>query len=148
MLTCQQLSTIFGILKHLWADNCWHFNIYEQEIGGILTFMSRKIFIFSWVEHEKKSFVTSGPGYLHPVCSELENKGIRVAVGDCSVTEHRQWCPPYQTGKPVHVHANTLQTWRTAPGVRDHDSKPLSHSGNVVTRTGLHTSRFSTQYNL
>ena len=23
--------------------------------------------------------------------SELKNSGIRVAVGDCSVTEHRQW---------------------------------------------------------
>ena len=28
---------------------------------------------------------------------------------------------------------------RTAPGVRDHGSAPLSHSGNVVTRIGLHT---------
>ena len=28
---------------------------------------------------------------------------------------------------------------RTAPGVRGHGSVPLSHSGNVVTRTGLHT---------
>ena len=42
--------------------------------------------------------------------SELENSGIRVAVGDCSVTERRRWRPPYQTGKTVHVHAKTLQT--------------------------------------
>ena len=28
---------------------------------------------------------------------------------------------------------------RTAPGVRRYGSVPLSHSGNVVTRTGLHT---------
>ena len=33
------------------ANNCWHFNIYEQEN-----------FILSSVEHEK-SFITSGPGY-------------------------------------------------------------------------------------
>ena len=37
--------------------------------------------------------------------SELENSGIRVAVGDCSVTECRRWRPPYQTDKTVHVHA-------------------------------------------
>ena len=35
------------------------------------------------------SFPSNGPGYLHPVCSELENSGSRVAVGDCSVTEPR-----------------------------------------------------------
>ena len=29
-------------------------------------------------------------GYPHPVSSKLENSGIRVAVGDCSVTERRQ----------------------------------------------------------
>ena len=27
-----------------------------------------------------------------------------------AVTERRRWRPPYQTGKTVHVHANTLQT--------------------------------------
>ena len=44
--------------------------------------------------------------------SKLENSGIRVAVGDCSVTERRRRRPPYQTGKTVHMHANTLQTRR------------------------------------
>ena len=38
---------------------------------------------------------------------ELEDSGIGVAVGDCSVTERRWWRPPYQTGKTVHVHVNT-----------------------------------------
>ena len=58
------------------------------------------------------------PGYPHPVSSELENSGIRVAVGDYSVTNHRGWRPPYRTGKTVHVHAkhytNTTRTdtWR------------------------------------
>ena len=37
--------------------------------------------------------------------TELENSGIRVAGGDCSVTERWRWRPPYQTGKTVHVHA-------------------------------------------
>ena len=51
------------------------------------------------------------PGYQHPVSSELENSGIRVAVGDCSVTERRRWHPPYQTGKTIHMR-KTLQTQR------------------------------------
>ena len=48
--------------------------------------------------------------------SELENSGIRVAVGDCSVTERRRWRPPYQTGKSVHIYArkHTTNTTRTA----------------------------------
>ena len=74
--------------------------------------------------------------------SELENSGIRVAVGDCSVTEHRRWRPPYQTGKTVYVHAKHYKHYedgRTAPGVCGNGSVPLSHSGNVVTRIGIHT---------
>ena len=81
------------------------------------------------------------PGYPHPVSSELENSGIRVAVGDCSVTERRRWRPPYQTGKTVHLHAKHYkhEDGRTAPGVCGNGSVPLSHSGNVVTRIGIHT---------
>ena len=74
--------------------------------------------------------------------SELENSGIRVAVGDCSVTESRRWRPPYQTGKTVHEHAKHYihnEDGRTAPGVCGNGSVPLSHSGNVVTRIGIHT---------
>ena len=74
--------------------------------------------------------------------SELENSGIRVAVGDCSVTERRRWRPPYQTGKTVHVHAKHYihdDDGRTAPSVCGNGSVPLSHSGNVVTRIGIHT---------
>ena len=57
-------------------------------------------------EHMSERFFHSNrPGYPHPVSFELENSGIRVAVGDCSVTERRRWRPPYQTGKTVHVHA-------------------------------------------
>ena len=73
--------------------------------------------------------------------SELENSGIRVAVGDCSVTECRRWCLPYRTGKTVHVHTKHYkhEDRRTAPGVCGNGSVPLSHSGNVVTRIGIHT---------
>ena len=60
----------------------------------------------------KQFFLSNRPGYLHPVHSELENSGIRVAVGDCSVTERLRWCPPYQAGKTVLVQAETLQTQR------------------------------------
>ena len=64
---------------------------------------------------------------------ELENSGIRVTVGDCSVTERRRWRPPYQTGKTVHLHATHYKhnkDGRTAPGVCGNGSVPLSHSGN------------------
>ena len=87
-------------------------------------------------------FRSNRPGYPHPVSSELENSGIRVAVVDCSVTERRRWRPPYQTGKTVHVHAKHYkhnEDGRTAPGVSGNGSVPLSHSGNVVTRIRIHT---------
>ena len=90
----------------------------------------------------ERFFRSNRPGYPHPVSSELENSGIRVAVGDCSVTERRRWRPPYQTGKTVHVHAKHYKhnkDGRTAPGVCGNGSVPLSHSGNVVTRIGTHT---------
>ena len=63
----------------------------------------------------ERFFRSDRPGYPHPVSSELENSGIRVAVGDCSVTERRRWRPPYKTGKTVHVHAKkkTTNTTRT-----------------------------------
>ena len=90
-------------------------------------------------------FRSSKPGYLHPVSSELENSGIRVAVGDCSVTERRWWRPPYQTSKTVHVHAKHYkhnEDRRTRPGVCGNVSVLLSHLGNVVTRIGIHTQNF------
>ena len=89
----------------------------------------------------KGFFRSSRPGYPHPVSSELENNGIRVAVGDCSVTEHQLWRPPYQTGKTVHVHPKHYKhnkDGRTVLGVCGNGSILLSHSGNVVTRTGIH----------
>ena len=83
----------------------------------------------------ERFFRSNRPGYPHLVSSELES-GIRVAVGDCSVTERRRWRPPYQTGKTVRVHAKHYKhngDVRTAPGV----------CGNrVVTRIGIHTHTF------
>ena len=83
-------------------------------------------------------FRSNRPGYPHPVSSQLENNGIRVAVGDCSVTKRRRWRPPYQTGKTVHVHAKHYkhnEDGRTAPGVCGNGSVALSHSGNWNTHT-------------
>ena len=88
------------------------------------------------------------PGYPHPVSSELENSGIRVAAGDCTVTERRRWRPPYQTGKTVHVHAKHYkhnEDGRTGPGVCGNGYVPLNHSGNVVTRIGIHTHTHNSQ---
>ena len=67
-----------------------------------------------------------------------------MAVSDRSVTERRRWRLPYQTGKTVHVHAKHYihEDGRTACAavvVCGSGSIPLSHSGNVVSRTGLHT---------
>ena len=60
--------------------------------------------------------------------SELENSGIRVAVGDCSVTER------------VHAkHNKHNEDGRTAPGVCGNGSVPLSHPGNVLARIEIHT---------
>ena len=87
-------------------------------------------------------FRSNRPGYPHPMSSELENSGIRMAVGDCSVTERQRWRPPYKTDKTVHVHAKHYkhnEDGRTAPGVCGTGSVPPSHSGNVVTRIGIHT---------
>ena len=87
-------------------------------------------------------FRSNRPGYPHPVSSELENSGIRVAVGDCSVTERRRWRPPFQSGKTVYVHAKQYkhnEDGRMAPGVRANGSVTLSHSGNVVTSIGINT---------
>ena len=90
----------------------------------------------------ERFFRSNRPGYPYRVSSELENSGIRVMVGDCSVTERRRWRPPYQIGKTVHVHAKHYkhnEDRRTAPGVCGNGSVPLSHSGDVVTRIGIHT---------
>ena len=87
-------------------------------------------------------FRSSRPGYSHPVSSELENSGIRVAVGNCSVTESRRWRPPYHIGKTVHVHAKHYkhnEGRHTVPDVCGNGSVPLSYSRNVVTRIGAHT---------
>ena len=90
----------------------------------------------------ERFFRSNRPGYPHPVSSELENSGFRVAVGDCSVTERRRWRPIYQTAKTVQEQAKHYihnENGHTAPGLCGNGSVPLSHSGNVVSRIEIHT---------
>ena len=61
----------------------------------------------------ERFFRSNRSGYPHPVSPELENSGIRVAVGDCSVTERRRWRPPCQTGKLYMCTQNFTNTTRT-----------------------------------
>ena len=86
----------------------------------------------------ERFFRSNRPRYLHPVSSELANSGIRVAVCDCSITEHRRWRPPYQTRKTVPVHSKHYkcnEDGRTALDVCGNGPVPLSHSGNIVRST-------------
>ena len=87
----------------------------------------------------ERFFRSNRPGYPHPVSSELKNNGIRLAVGDCSVTERRGGVR--LTGKTVHVHAKHYkhnEDGRTAPGVCGNGSVPLSHSGNGYENWNTH----------
>ena len=52
----------------------------------------------------ERFFRSNRPGYPYPVSSELENSGIRVAVGDCSVTERRY--ENWNTHTHTHTHTD------------------------------------------
>ena len=127
------------IMNVVCCSRDWRFKDRDGTIKGGLTISVS----FCHRGHMSERFFRSNrPGYPHPVSSELENSGIRVAVDDCSVTERQRWRPPYLTGKTVHVHAKHYkhnEDGRTAPGVCGNGFVPLSHSGNVVTRIGIHT---------
>ena len=90
--------------------------------------------------HMSEQFFRSNrPGYPHPVRSELEISGIRVAVGDCSVTERRRWRPPYhgagcvrqwfRTAEPLgerrYENTHTHRIVMSAVGVRPLKIAPL-----------------------
>ena len=84
-------------------------------------------FDFHRVHISEWFFRSSRPGYPHPVSSELEISGIRVAVSDCSITEHRRWPPPYRTGKLYMCTQDTTNTTRT-------DARPLVCAAMVLYR--------------
>ena len=89
----------------------------------------------------KRFFRSNRPGYPHPVSSELENSGIRVGsviAVSLNVGGGVRLIKPAK----LHVHAKHYkhnEDGCTAPGVCGNGSVPLSHSGNVVTRIGIHT---------
>ena len=58
----------------------------------------------------ERFFRSNRPGYPHPVSSELENSGIRVAVGDCSVTERRRGVRLIKPAKLCMCTQNTTRT--------------------------------------
>ena len=86
-------------------------------------------------------FRSNRPGYPYPVCSELENSGIRVSVIAVSLyaLSNRQNCTKLYMCMQIHYKHDKDAC--TAPGVRGHGSIQLSH---VVTRIGLHTEKKKT----
>ena len=60
-------------------------------------------------------FCTCPNNFSDPIDQDIrtqEYSGIRVAVGDCSVTECRRWRPPYQNRQICTCARRTLQTQR------------------------------------
>ena len=90
----------------------------------------------------ERFFRSNRPGYPHPVSSELENSGIRVAVVDCNVTERQRWHLSYQT---CTCAPKTLQTqWgrkHSAGCVRQwfHTAVPLRERRYENWNTYTHT---------
>ena len=91
-------------------------------------------------------FQSNRPGYPHPESSELEIRGIRMAVGDCSVTvvasalSNRQNCTcarrTLQTQQGRTHGAGCVRQWfRTA--------EPLGERRYEHWNTHTHTHRFS-----
>ena len=67
------------------------------------------------------------PGYPHPVWSELVKRVSEWrSVIACSVTDHRRWCSPYQTGRTVHVHTKHNAHWGNVPDM-------VSYPGTVAS---------------
>ena len=127
-------------------------SIYDCDLSGEPGLVDRVLalhagsrgFEFHRGHMSERFFRSNRPGYPHPVSSELENSGIRVAVGDCSVTERGvRLIKPAKLCMCTQKHYKHHEDGRTAPGVCGNGSVPLSHSGNVVTRIGIHTHIFT-----
>ena len=91
----------------------------------------------------ERFFWSSRPEYQHPLCSELQNSGIRwqsVIAVSLSVGGGVHLIKSAKLHMCTQTHYKHDEDGRTVPGVRGHASSvPLSHSGNVFTRIGLHT---------
>ena len=81
----------------------------------------------------KRFFRSSRPGYLHLVCSELENSHIRVM--QCHVGDGVCLIKPAKLYLCTQKHYKHNEDRCTALDVCGHGS--LSHLGNVITRIGL-----------
>ena len=83
----------------------------------------------------------SDPIYPAPSVLRAENSCIRVAVCECSVTEHRLWrlpvIKPAKLYMCTQIHYKHDEDGFTVAGLRGHGSVQLSHSGNFTTRIGL-----------
>ena len=88
--------------------------------------------------------------YISPklcLTPEIKSKYFRtgecVGIGETTVSEWRSLIVvSLNVALPVHVHAKHYkhnEDGRAAPGVCGNGSVSLSHSGNVVTRIGIHT---------
>ena len=83
-------------------------------VDRVLALHARSRWFDSHRRHMSEQFFRSNrPGYQHPVSSELENSGIRVAVRDCSVTERRHGIRLIKPAKLYMCMQNTTNTTRT-----------------------------------
>ena len=90
----------------------------------------------------ERFFRSNRPGYPHPVCSELElvaTEWRSVIAVSVNVGGGVRLIKPAKLYMCTQTHYKHDEDGRTAPCVRGHGSVPLSRSGNVVTRIGLHT---------
>ena len=79
-------------------------NVKMPTIVGILTFMSRKNIVLSWVEHEK-SFITSGPFWSAVPCHEIKQTSTNenwLFHNDISIPAayHRLYCQKFMMPGP------------------------------------------------
>ena len=86
------------------------------------------------------------PGYPHPVRTQralnwklVVSEWRSVIAVSLNVGGGVRLIKPAKLYMCTQTHYKHDEDGRTAPGVRGHGSVPLNHSGNVVTRIGLHT---------
>ena len=93
--------------------------------------------------HKSERFLRSNRlGYPHPVSSELEivvSEWRSVIAVSLNVGGGVRLIKPAKQYKCMQKHYKHNADGRTAPGVCGNGSIRLSHSGNVVTRIGIHT---------
>ena len=124
---------------HLWSGALGLVDRVFAVHAGSRGFMSHR-------RHMSERFFRSNrQGYPHPVCSELEivvSEWRSVTAVSLNFGGGVRLIKPAKLYMCKQTHYKHDEDGRTAPGVRGHGSVPLSHSGNVVTRIGLHKATF------